>query len=143
MASKFILRTDGSRDRVQANLVDFLSKLPANKSWTVEIKQFRKERSNEQNAALFGVAYQYFAPLGFTPDDIHEFMCMRFFGTVEREFMGQVVLKPFRTTTRNERGERDVLDSKTFSMFYQAVQQAGAEAGIYVPDPDSCPHSSC
>jgi hypothetical protein len=115
----------------------FLDRLPADKSWVVEVKPFRKSRTDPQNHALFGVAYPALeAATGFTKDELHEAFCKRFFGTIETEVMGQVISKAYRTTTTNHEGERDVIHAKVFAEFYELVQQVGAEAGIDVPSPD-------
>lgn len=138
MSQAYVLNANG-RERLQvaANLHAFIDRLPPGKSWRVEIKEARKERSDPQNHALFGVAYEALnRSTGFTKDELHDAFCKRYFGTVEREVMGQVVTKPYRTTTTNERGERDVMSTAAFAEFYTMVQMVGAEAGIDVPDPD-------
>lgn len=138
MSQTYTLNANGrERATVLANAHAFIDRLPASKSWRIEIKQHRKERSSEQNAALFGLAYVVLSQAtGFTADELHEAFCKRFFGTVEREVMGQIVSKPWRTTTTNERGERDVMPAHDFARFYDTVQQVGAEAGVDVPGPD-------
>lgn len=133
---RFVLHKDDSRANVLANLQGFLGKLPASKAWKVEITESRKSRTDPQNHALFGVAYPVLEEAtGFTKDELHEAFCKRHFGTVEREVMGQMVSKPFRTTTTDEHGQRNVIPWDAFSDFYAMVQQVGAEAGIFIPDP--------
>lgn len=125
------------RPRVLANAHAFIDRLPVNKSWKIEIKEARRERSDPQNHALFGVAYPALeVATGYTKDELHDAFCRRFFGTVSREVMGATVSRAFRTTTTNDAGERDVIDASTFARFYDLVQQIGAEAGIDVPSPD-------
>ncbi|MDR3445971.1 hypothetical protein [Dyella sp.] len=138
MSQAYILNANGrERSQVTTNLHAFIDRLPASKSWRVEIKEARKQRSDPQNHALFGVAYEALnRATGYTKDELHEAFCKRYFGTVEREVIGQVVTKPYRTTTTNERGERDVMSTEAFSEFYAMVQMVGAEAGVDVPDPD-------
>lgn len=138
MAQSYTLtKNHGMRADVKANLHDFIDRLPETKSWKVEIKEARNERSSEQNAALFGLAYVVLSEAtGFTADELHEAFCCRFFGTVEKEVMGRIISKPWRTTTTNEDGQRDVMPAHDFARFYDAVQQIGAEAGVDVPDPD-------
>jgi hypothetical protein len=135
---RYQLNANGpERAQVLANAHAFLDRLPENKSWRVEIKEARKERSGDQNAALWGVAYPVLSEAtGYTPDELHDAFCRRFFGTVEREVMGQLVTRPRRTTTTNEAGERDVISTAEFSRFYDQVQQIGAMAGVDVPSPD-------
>lgn len=135
---RYQLNANGpERSQVLENLHAFIDRLPAAKSWRVEIKEARKERSGDQNAALWGVAYPALSDAtGYTPDELHDAFCRRFFGTVEREVMGQVMTRPRRTTTTNEAGERDVISAADFARFYDMVQMVGAEAGIDVPSPD-------
>lgn len=137
MTQRFILHPDSSRPGVMANLKAFIERLPDTKAWKVEIGQYRKPRSDNQNAALWAVAYP---PLrdatGHTLDELHEMFCKSFFGTREIEFNGMTLDKPLRTTTTDENGKRDVVDKRTFADFYDHVQQKAAEIGVFVPDPD-------
>ena len=137
MKQSYILhKSDSRRDGIRANLHAFVDRLPETKSWRVEVKEYRKDRTDAQNAALFGVAYPAFRDTGYTPDELHDALCRRFFGTIERQVMGETVVAPRRTTTRDSRGARDVISREVFSDFYRMVQQIGAEVGIDVPDPD-------
>ena len=137
MTQSYVLhKSDQRRDGIRANLHAFIDRLPETKSWRVEISAYVKERTAPQNNALFGVAYPAFRDTGYTPDELHDAFCRRFFGTVEADVMGEAITRPRRTTTRNERGQRDVISREDFSDFYRMVQQVGAEAGIDVPDPD-------
>lgn len=140
MSNTFTLWKDDSgrnNDRIRSNAHEFIDRLPESKSWTIEIKQHVKRRSDSQNRSLFGVAYPPLeSETGHTKDELHEAFCRRFFGSVDTEIMGQVVTRPFRTTTTDENGRRDVIPAGQFVEFYAMVQQIGAEAGVYVPDPD-------
>lgn len=142
--STFILHVkDDNRAHVLVNCITFISQLPDSKPWSIEIERYVKERSDAQNHALFGVAYPVLErETGFTKDELHEAFCKKVFGTVEKVIIGQIVSKPYRTTTRDDRGKRDVISTEDFSRFYLVVQQTAAEAGIYVPDPDPC-HKDC
>jgi hypothetical protein len=135
--SVFYLNKDTMRGTILANLLSFVSRLPDTKAWKVEITEHRKTRTEEQNHALFGLAYKVLSEeTGYTKDELHEAMCKRHFGTIEREVFGQVVTRPYRTTTTGPDGKRDVLPWDAFSEFYASVEQVAAEAGIYIPPPD-------
>jgi hypothetical protein len=136
--STFILhKNHDSRGTILANAIAFLGMLPDKKSWKVEITEYRKTRTEEQNAALFGLAYKVLSDeTGYTKDELHEAMCKRHFGTVEREVFGQVVTRPYRTTTTGPDGRRDVLTWDAFADFYETVERVAAEAGVYIPAPD-------
>ena len=135
---RYVLNANGSeRAQVLANLIAFAQRLPASKSWKVEIKEARKERTHPQNAALWGVAYPALVKAtGYTPDELHEAFCKRFFGTETKVVMGEQVSRPIRTTTTDANGEPDIMPTVDFADFYAMVQQVGAEAGVDVPDPD-------
>lgn len=135
---RYTLNANGpERSQVLANAMAFLQRLPASKSWRIEIKQARKERTGDQNAALWGVAYPPLCEAtGYEPDDLHDAFCRKFFGTVEKWIMGEKVTRPVRTTTTNEAGERDVMPAAEFANFYDMVQRVGAEIGVDVPSPD-------
>ena len=135
---RYTLNAKGrERPTVLANVIAHIQSLPETKSWRIEIREAKKERTDAQNRALFGVAYPALSEAtGYTPDELHEAFCRKFFGTVGVTIMGQIVTRPRRTTTTNENGERDVLPRMEFSAFYAMVQQVGAEAGVYVPDPE-------
>ncbi len=124
------------REIVSANLQCFIAKLPNTKSWSIEITEYHKPRSDAQRSALFGVAYKpLMEHMGLRGDrdkeDLHEFFCGEYWG-----WHPTLRNKPLRTTTRNERGERDVIDTVTALDFYAFIQQYAAEQGVMVPDPD-------
>jgi len=126
-----------NRPTVKANLHAFIDRLPDTQSWKVEIKEARKERTDLQNHALFGVAYPPLSEAtGFAKDELHDAFCKRFFGTTEKEMAGQVISKPYRTTTTDHHGKRDVIPAIEFARFYDMVQRIGAEIGVDVPSPD-------
>lgn len=140
MSETFVIHKDHpGREGVYRNMLAFLGRIFAacNRSYKVEITEYKKTRSTAQNHALFGVAYPALErATGYTKDELHTAFCRRFFGTTERDVVGVIVSVPYRTTTTNAEGKRDVLDARQFSEFYDLVQQVGAEAGIHVPSPD-------
>ena len=129
---------DMRRALVLANLHAFIERLPATKSWRIEIKELRKERTLDQNAALFGVAYAaIMAATGLEGErereELHRNFCGDYFGWAPGPLGHR---RPVRTTTTNERGERDVLDTQGMAEFYDFIQRQAAEYGIDVPSPD-------
>ena len=139
MSQTFVLRKDdANRLNVAANLTAFIARLPESRSWEIEIRQHVKRRSDKQRAALFGPAYgalMAFSGLQGNSDkeELHRFFCGEFFGWAEDAFGRR---KPRRTTTKNERGERDEISVVEALNFYDFLQRRGAEVGCYVPDPD-------
>lgn len=108
---------------------------------SVSADPWKPTRSNEQNAYLFGACYPPLAQVkGYTVDEIHEWMCGTHFGWVDKPCPKTprnpegVESVPFRTTTRNEEGKRDVLKTAEFSAFVDTVQRIAAHAGVFIPD---------
>jgi len=127
------LATQAERDRYCA----FLQAQPL--PLEVSSNPWKKTRSNEQNALLFGVVYPPIAEaMGYTVEDIHEYMLGRHFGWVDAKVPKTprnpdgLESRPFRTTTRDETGKRNVLSTKDFSKFLDTVERVAAQAGVFV-----------
>lgn len=120
------------------SLMAFLSSLPTDKEFQVSIGDVKKERSDLQNRALWGCAYKTLRDAtGNDAEDLHAYFCGEFFSWTEYEVMGQKRKRPWRTTTKDENGKRDVISTDQLSEFYSFIQQRSAETvGVYVPDPD-------
>lgn len=106
---------------------------------SVECKPWRKSRSNDQNSLLWAMYEPLAEHMGYDREDIHEWMCGRFWGWKDikvpktpRNPEGLASV-PVRTTTRNADGKRDVIDAKTFGLFVGMVDRIAAQAGIYIP----------
>lgn len=139
MSQRFVLHKDHpDRKQVAENLHAFIDRLPLNRSWKCTIEPYQPTRTAKQRRSLFGAAYgpiMEFMGLQGSDDkaELHRFMCRKFFG--ERlDVLGRPV--PIRTTTRNERGERDEITTKVALEMYAFIQRIAAEQGIDVPDPD-------
>lgn len=105
----------------------------------VSSKPWKKSRSSEQNALLFGVVYPPIAEaMGYTVEDIHEYMLGRHFGWVDAKVPKTprnpegIESRPFRTTTKDETGKRNVLTTVEFSRFLDTVERIAANAGVFV-----------
>lgn len=138
MSQDFVLHKDDQfRACVLRNLIDFINRLPANKSWRISVAKYRKTRSTEQNAALWAVAYPALEEATGQPaNDWHEYMLGEYFGWVEYSLFGKRKLRPARTTTTGFNGEESKLSTVEFAEFYDFIQRRAAENGIFVPDPD-------
>ena len=131
-------KLDPRRDLVRANAHAFIDRLPLTKSWRIEIKELHKDRSLEQNGAMFGVAYKIIMEASGLQGDadkrqLHRDFCGDFFGWTDGPLGHR---RPVRTTTTNERGGKELIDTATMAQFYAFVQRRVAEFGIDVPDPD-------
>lgn len=135
----FILHAnDANRGRVLANCIDFLHRLPVGKSWEVTIDKHVKSYTSKQRRSIFGAAYKALMEFsGLEGDEdkrnLHYWFCGEFFGWTDDAFGRR---KPVRTTTKNERGERDPISTADALDFYAFLQRRGAEVGCYVADPD-------
>jgi len=128
-----------NRERMVEQVLKFLLGAHPGKPVNVKVSVARPERTDPQNRYLFGVAYALLAPLmGFSAEEIHEWMCGEHFGWVSRQLPGgRTEQKPFRTTTRDENGDADKLDGRAFWDFVEHVQRTSAQAGVFIPDPNS------
>lgn len=136
---KFIVHRSGdsTREAVIRNATAAIAGLDGKEVWAVSIKRHRKPRTSVANAYLWsGVYGQLVHELGFTAELWHEEMCIRYFGPVERNTPRGGATVPFRTTTTDETGARDVLAGAPFWDFIEFVRRQAAEAGVYCPEPN-------
>ena len=106
----------------------------------VAVEPHKKERTVKQRSSLFGVAYaSLMAQMGLRgqadKDALHRDFCGDYFGWVETKACGSFNRRPLRTTTTDENGNRDVIDTKRQLDFYAFIQQQAAGYGYDVPDP--------
>jgi hypothetical protein len=133
----FILWPGPIRISVKASMEKFIDSLSDAETWEVTVKKYKRDRSDAQNSALWGLAYKIMAEeTGNDPDDLHVYFCGEFFGWREVDVLGKKKVKPRRTTTRDENGKRDVIKTSEFSDFFNTIQRRAAEIGIYIPDPE-------
>lgn len=138
----FSVPAEGRQAAAQRIAAFIESALPG-KPLRVTVEKAKRQRSDPQNNYLFGVAYPLLVEAkGYEVNDIHEFMCGTHFGWVDKTCPKTprnpegLESKPFRSTTRDETGKRNVLGTVEFSEFVETVKRVAAQAGIYVPDPN-------
>jgi hypothetical protein len=126
-----------------AQICKFLSGLAASKNWEVLVRERRRTRSDDQNRYLNGVAYKLIGDaIGYERDDISEYLCGTHWGWKEKRVPKKpgcengIEMVPCRTTTRDEMGNRDVLNWADFWDYVAFVQRFAANKGIHIPDPD-------
>lgn len=103
----------------------------------VTVCQYRKDRSSDQNAALFGVAYKALSEYtGYEAHELHEMMLKAYFGVRVTKAFGVSIERPARTTTTDQHGEDSLLNTVEFNDFYAFIVRKGAEINCHVPDPD-------
>lgn len=117
-------------DRAESidRLAQFLTECLPGKQIRVEVGQYRKRRSDEQNRALWGVAYRTLSEeTGNDLNDLHEYFLGEYFGWELIDVLGQQRRRPMRRSSK--------LNTMEFSDFYAFIQRRAAEFGVYVPDP--------
>jgi len=70
---RYVLHTDGhtdGRDPVLQNLLDHIHRLPQDKAWSVEIKQYRKKRTLDQNARFHAMCSELGQTVGYTCEEM-------------------------------------------------------------------------
>ncbi len=130
-AQTFVIpKTD--RARIADNLRAFVMTALPGKEIRVEVCEYRKRRSDDQNKALWGLAYKILSDAtGNDADDLHTFFLGEFFGWEVIDVMGQKRRVPIRRSSK--------LTTVEFADFFAFIQQRSAETvGVYIPDPD--PH---
>jgi hypothetical protein len=118
------------RERIANNLRDFAMTALPGKKLRVEVCEYRKRRSDDQNKALWGVAYKTLRDAtGNDPDDLHTFFLGEWAGWEVVDVMGQKRRVPKRRSSK--------LTTAEFAEFYAFIQQRSAETvGVFIPDPD-------
>lgn len=115
-------------------LVAFLSALPKDSAWKITVGEWKRSRSHEQNAYLWGVVYKTICDHlpGWDADDVHEYCLGECFGWETLEGFGRKRLKPLRRSSK--------LSATEFSDYVGWIQRTMAERGIYIPDPNEGAH---
>lgn len=130
MNQTFVLPPEpAERERIAGNLHAFLLKALPGKRVKVTVEPYRRTRSNEQNRALWGLAYRILAEAtGHQAEDLHEFFLGEYFGWDVIEVMGQKRRVPKRRS--------HTMTTIEFADFYTFIQQRAAEIGFDVPNPN-------
>lgn len=129
--------TQEDRERKLANIFRFAAGLALGKTWTIDIEEYKKPRSNPQNSYLWGVVYQTVEDAtGQEAEDWHVYFLGEHFGWKEVTLFGRRRMRPRRTTTKNEAGKDEKLTTTAFCAYCAFIQRHCAEKGIYVPDPN-------
>jgi hypothetical protein len=128
-AQTFIV-PNADRQRIADRLRDFVMTALPGKRLRVEVGEYRKRRSDDQNRALWGLAYKILHDAtGNDPEDLHTFFLGEHFGWETIDVMGQKRRVPIKRSSK--------LTTVEFAEFFDFIQRRSAETvGIYIPDPD-------
>lgn len=115
-------------NQVKLNLISFLENLSIKPPvLCVEIKQYHKKRTLEQNSYYWGVVLKAFSEsTGYTPEEMHDLLTDKFLPTNTVEF-GEVKKEVPISTTK--------LDTLQFREYLESILRLAAEHGLYIPGP--------
>ena len=112
-----ILKGEGKeRSSAMNRIANFLSRLPKDRDFKVEISEQKPRRTNSQNAlmwALYGDILERGGPdmAGWDKDDLHRFFCIEHFGSEVKTVFGRSRHVPVRTTSGlNKQEMSDYID---------------------------------
>jgi len=107
--------------------------LSPDKTWAVEVTEWKKPRTNQQNAFLWGVAYPAIlegggeALAGWTRDDLHEYFLGECFGWETLEGFGRKRMRPLKRSS--------ALTKQEFSEYLNFLEGRCMDMGITIPEP--------
>jgi len=107
--------------------------LSPDKTWAIEVTEWKKPRTNQQNAFLWGVAYPAIlegggeALAGWTRDDLHEYFLGECFGWETLEGFGRKRMRPLKRSS--------ALTKQEFSDYLLFLETRCMEMGIDIPAP--------
>lgn len=127
--SRIFFLTETERKAAIARITLYLFKQEASTPLKVEVSEFKRTRSNEQNRYLWGVAYATVLQQlpGWDAEDVHEYFLGEWSGWETLEGFGRKRLRPIRRSSR--------LSTAEFSDFVGFIQRTMAERGVIIPDP--------
>jgi hypothetical protein len=124
---KFVLNSSHAKEEVLAYIESL--DLEAHPVLSVEIKPYKKVRTQPQNAYYFGVVLKTVSDYtGFTKEELH-ISFKRAFLPIKREMIGGVMVEML-TSTKD-------LDTLRFNEYLEHVARFCAESiGVYIPMPN-------
>ena len=107
--------------------------LSSDKTWAIEVTEWKKPRTNQQNAFLWGVCYPAILEGangvldGWTRDDLHEYFLGECFGWETLEGFGRKRLRPLKRSS--------ALTKQEFSEYLMFLENRCMDMGISIPEP--------
>ena len=124
----------GTRPDAMATAVArMVANLDPLKTWAVEVTEWRRPRTNQQNKFLWGVVYPAIiegggeALRGWTRDDLHDYFLGECFGWGTLEGFGKKRLRPLRRSS--------ALNKQEFSDYLLFLETKCMDMGIVIPEP--------
>jgi len=129
MSTRNQLTVGKDREGQLKTLLAYIAGLSATKAFIVTVEDFARNRSDQQNRYLFGVAYRRFADAtGNDVDDIHEYFLGERFGWIEVEIAGHIKRKPAHRSSK--------LTTVQFEELCEFIRAKAAEYGVWIPEPN-------
>lgn len=131
---KRIFPKNTSKENMIRSIVVLVRDIDESKAWQVTVEEFKKPRTNQQNAYLWGVVYPAILEAGgemlrgWLADDLHEYFLGEIYGWETLEGMGRKRLRPLKRTSRMTRSE--------FMEYLEQISQRCANMGIVIPEPN-------
>lgn len=120
-----LLIIDSKEKRRQA--AEYVARLLSSPVHSVEIKPYKRNRSQAQNRTMWMWYGTLADHLGCTAEDVHEQMKIRVLGVEKKVVAGQALIMPRSTTD---------LDVDGMSRFMEAIEVLAAELEVTLPMPD-------
>jgi hypothetical protein len=122
-------------DQIAHAVMRMAQHLPTDKPFAVTVEVWKKPRTNQQNAYLWGVAYPAIlegggeALRGWTRDDLHEYFLGEFGSWEVLEGFGRKRMRPvMRSST---------MTKQQFSDYLDWLGAKCADMGIVIPEPQT------
>ena len=123
-----------SADAMAAAVTRMVQGLAPDRVWSVEVAEWKKPRTNQQNAYLWGVVYPMVleaggeALAGWTRDDLHVYFLGEVWGWETLEGFGKKRLRPLKRTSRMTAAE--------FTEYLHGIENRLMDLGIGpLPEP--------
>ena len=125
---RYIIHKGGDIERRQ-NACNAINELSPDKVWSVEIKEYTKKRSLQQNAYLHAVPLRMICDeTGYEIDDMKTYLLGEAFGWVEFDLLGSPRKKPLYRSSE--------LNRKQFAFFLEWLERwAVQQLGMIFPQP--------
>lgn len=123
MAQFFILIDEQRRQ----NAVNFIQSLGLKRTYSVEIKEYRKNRSNAQNRLYWSWLHIIADTTDNDANDLHEMFKGRLLGVTEKMVLGRMAIIPRSTAT---------LNTKQFTEYLEAIELVANQMELRLPHPD-------
>jgi hypothetical protein len=120
-------------EQIALAVVRMIPGVPQGKPIAVTVEEWKKPRTNQQNAFLWGVVYPSILEgggeqlRGYTRDDLHEFFLGEWGGWETLEGLGRKRLRPLRRSSR--------LTKEEFTEYLDFITVKCSQLGITIEEP--------